>query len=68
LADILESDEKIDKKHFLSDSFRKKLENSLKEQGKTIILVQLFCMKTKVAILAFIRTPALYAPTDRIII
>jgi DNA (cytosine-5)-methyltransferase 1 len=34
LADILEPDGKIDKKHYLSDSFRKKLQERLKEQGK----------------------------------
>jgi DNA (cytosine-5)-methyltransferase 1 len=38
LADILEQDDQIDKKHFLSDSFRKKLENKLKEQNKKIIV------------------------------
>lgn len=36
LADILEPDNKIDKKHFLSDYFRKKLETKLKEQNKKI--------------------------------
>jgi len=36
LADILESDNKIDKKHFLSDYFRKKLQIRLKEQNKKI--------------------------------
>jgi DNA (cytosine-5)-methyltransferase 1 len=34
LADILELDNQIDKKHFLSDYFRKKLENKLREQNK----------------------------------
>jgi len=36
LADILEPDDKIDKKHFLSDYFRKKLERRLKEQNKKL--------------------------------
>ena len=36
LADILEPDNQIDKKHFLSDYFRKKLETKLKEQNKKI--------------------------------
>lgn len=34
LADILESNKKIDKKHYLSDSFKQKLQVRLKEQGK----------------------------------
>ena len=36
LSDILEPDDQIDKKHFLSDYFRKKLERKLKEQNKKI--------------------------------
>lgn len=36
LVDILEPDNEIDKKHFLSDYFRKKLETKLKEQNKKI--------------------------------
>ena len=36
LADILEQDDQINKKHFLSDYFRKKLQRKLKEQGKKI--------------------------------
>jgi DNA (cytosine-5)-methyltransferase 1 len=36
LTDILEPDEMIDRKHFLSDSFRGKVESRLKEQGKTL--------------------------------
>jgi DNA (cytosine-5)-methyltransferase 1 len=36
LADVLEADDKIDKKHFLSDYFRKKLQRKLKEQGKKL--------------------------------
>lgn len=36
LDDILESENEIDKKHFLSDSFRKKIETRLKEQNKKI--------------------------------
>lgn len=36
LSDILEPENKIDKKHFLSDYFRKKLQRKLKEQGKKI--------------------------------
>lgn len=35
LADILEPDDKVDKKHFLSSYFRKKLERKIKEQNKT---------------------------------
>lgn len=35
LADILELDDQVDKKHFLSDYFREKLKKKLKEQGKT---------------------------------
>lgn len=34
LSDILEPDNKIDKKHFLSDYFRKKLQEKLKAQNK----------------------------------
>ena len=34
LNDILEPDNQIDKKHFLSDYFRKKLQTKLKEQNK----------------------------------
>ncbi|MFA6106812.1 MAG: DNA cytosine methyltransferase [Patescibacteria group bacterium] len=34
LAEILESYRKIDKKHYLSDSFKQKLQVRLKEQGK----------------------------------
>jgi len=34
LSEILEADEKVDKKHFLSDYFREKLEKKLKEQNK----------------------------------
>lgn len=37
LSDILESEDQIDKKHFLSDYFRKKLRRKLKEQNKRII-------------------------------
>lgn len=37
LEDILEPDELVDKKHFLSDSFRSKVEQRLKEQGKRIV-------------------------------
>lgn len=36
LSDILEPEDKIDKKHFLSDYFRKKVQRKLKEQGKRI--------------------------------
>lgn len=36
LSDILEPGNQIDKKHFLSDYFRKKLERKLKEQNKKI--------------------------------
>ena len=36
LSDILEPDDQIDKRHFLSDYFRKKLERKLKEQNKKI--------------------------------
>ena len=36
LSDILEPEAKIDKKHFLSDYFRKKLQRKLKEQDKKI--------------------------------
>lgn len=36
LIDILEPDNEIDKKHFLSDYFRKKIEIKLKEQNKKI--------------------------------
>jgi len=36
LSDILEPEDKIDKKHFLSDYFRQKLQRKLKEQGKKI--------------------------------
>jgi len=36
LSDILEPDEQIDRKHFLSDYFRKKLQRKLKEQDKRI--------------------------------
>jgi DNA (cytosine-5)-methyltransferase 1 len=36
LSDILEPEDQIDKKHFLSDYFRKKLERKLKEQNKKI--------------------------------
>lgn len=36
LVDILEPDNEIAKKHFLSDYFRKKLETKLKEQNKKI--------------------------------
>jgi len=36
LSDILEPDNQIDKKHFLSDYFRKKLQRKLKEQNKKI--------------------------------
>lgn len=35
LADVLEPDAQVDKKHFLSDYFRKKLQRKLKEQNKT---------------------------------
>jgi len=34
ITDILEPENKIEKKHFISDSFKKKLEKLLKEQGK----------------------------------
>lgn len=37
LSDILEPEDQIDKKHFLSDYFRKKVQRKLKEQGKKII-------------------------------
>jgi DNA (cytosine-5)-methyltransferase 1 len=37
LADVLEPHEKVDKKHFLSDYFKKKLQQRLKEQGKEAI-------------------------------
>lgn len=36
LSDILEPDDRIDKKHFLSEYFRKKLERKLREQNKKI--------------------------------
>lgn len=36
LSDILEPDDQIDKKHFLSDYFRQKIQRKLKEQGKKI--------------------------------
>src|SRR3989338_2291273 len=36
LSDILEPDDQIDRKHFLSDYFRQKLQRKLKEQGKKI--------------------------------
>lgn len=36
LSDILEPEDQIDKKHFLSDYFRKKVQRKLKEQGKRI--------------------------------
>lgn len=36
LSDILEPEDQIDKKHFLSDYFRKKIQRKLKEQGKRI--------------------------------
>ena len=36
LANILEPNNRVDKKHFLSDYFRKKLEKKLKEQNKKI--------------------------------
>ncbi len=36
LADILEAEYEVDKKHFLSDYFRQKLQRKLKEQGKEI--------------------------------
>jgi DNA (cytosine-5)-methyltransferase 1 len=36
LSDILEPEDQIDKKHFLSDYFRKKVQRKLKEQGKII--------------------------------
>lgn len=36
LSDILEPEEKIDKKHFLSDYFRTKLRRKLKEQNKEV--------------------------------
>mgnify|MGYP001599690612 FL=1 len=36
LLDILEPEDQIDKKHFLSDYFRKKVQRKLKEQGKRI--------------------------------
>jgi len=36
LADILEPEEEVDKKHLLSDYFRQKLQRELKEQGKKI--------------------------------
>lgn len=38
LSDILEPDDQIDKKHFLSDYFRQKLQRKLKEQGKKITI------------------------------
>jgi DNA (cytosine-5)-methyltransferase 1 len=38
LAEILEPNNKIDKKHFLSDSFRAKLVERLKEQNKKITI------------------------------
>jgi DNA (cytosine-5)-methyltransferase 1 len=38
LADILEPDDEVDKKHFLSDYFRKKLKAKLREQNKKITL------------------------------
>lgn len=37
LLNILEPEDQIDKKHFLSDYFRKKIQRKLKEQGKKII-------------------------------
>ena len=37
LSDILEPEHQIDKKHFLSDYFRQKLQRKLKEQGKKIM-------------------------------
>ncbi|MDP2586636.1 MAG: DNA cytosine methyltransferase [Candidatus Komeilibacteria bacterium] len=37
LMDILEPECQIDKKHFLSDYFRQKLQRKLKEQGKKIV-------------------------------
>jgi len=37
LSDILEPDDQIDKKHFLSDYFRKRLQRKLEEQNKRII-------------------------------
>ena len=37
LSDILQPNDQIDKKHFLSDYFRQKLQRKLKEQGKRII-------------------------------
>src|SRR3989344_8242247 len=36
LSDILEPDDQIDKKHLLSDYFRRKVQRKLKEQGKKI--------------------------------
>lgn len=36
LSDILEPENQIDKKHFLSDYFRQKVQRKLKEQGKKI--------------------------------
>jgi len=36
LAEVLEPDNQIDKKHFLSDSFREKVRRRLKEQNKTL--------------------------------
>src|SRR3989338_3825796 len=36
LADILEPEDQIDRKHFLSDYFRKKIQRKLKEQNKKI--------------------------------
>jgi len=34
LADVLEPNEKVDRKHFLSDTYREKLQRKLVEQGK----------------------------------
>jgi DNA (cytosine-5)-methyltransferase 1 len=36
LSDVLDPHEKVDKKHFLSDYFKNKLQQRLKEQGKKI--------------------------------
>lgn len=37
ISDILEPEDKVEKKHFISDSFKNKLEKLLKEQGKNYI-------------------------------
>lgn len=47
LEDILEPDEQVDKKHFLSDNFRSKIEQRLKEQGKQITYSPLIMHENK---------------------